>query len=274
MHLVSPGVVTTLAAVALQEDRDQRRIRELLDSPDLRHVFVIVDEIGGDAPARVEDLVQHMPRLDPVFGKITVSQGIVIDPKHPDKATVFALVMNEQEIQRFKAKLLDDFPSQLDEQKTPDPTVVTQLSGIGQIAVFPGTRATELAALPSKDVPKTALKTPSPPKRSPAPPELVLTNSPEFDGLRVPVVPRRPPPSSDTPTIARSSSNPERSESSFSPDAPDPFITPSLVSSSEVDPADDPQISDRNLPQKTPRPHQSIVLVWVTSRDSATKGRH
>ncbi len=32
--------------------------------------------------------------LDPFSAKITVSQGIVIDPrKHPNQATVFALVM-------------------------------------------------------------------------------------------------------------------------------------------------------------------------------------
>jgi hypothetical protein len=254
----------------LQADLEQRRIRELLDSPELKQVFVVVDEIGGDMPGRVEDLVRRTPRIDPVFGKITVTQGIVIDPKHPNEATVFALVMDQREVEQFRNQLKQDFPTQF-EETAPDPSVVTQLSGIGQVAVLSGTRATELAPTPASEAPKTALRTPRTPEKR----EVVVRNSPEFDGLPVRVVDPRPPLSAENPAVAKSS--PER-ESSAPPASSDTSKDASgSTALAQVEPSAESTRAGASTVRSSHDAGQrptSIVLVWVTSRDPSRKGRH
>jgi anti-sigma factor RsiW len=118
-------------------------IRALLDSPQLRRVFIVTDVIGGDSSGRVEELVQRTPRTEARYGRITVSQGIVIDPLHPQKATVFALVLNEQELKLFQKKLEQRFPQQVEEAEA-DSIVVGQLAEAGQVAVLEGTPASEV----------------------------------------------------------------------------------------------------------------------------------
>ena len=125
---------------AKAREADQEHIRKLLDSPNLHRVFIVTDVIGGDASERVDSLLQQTPRGEPRYGRITVSQGIVIDPKHPDQATVFALVMNEQELRQLREKLEETFPDDF-EESIAEPGVVTQLADIGQVAVLSGTAA-------------------------------------------------------------------------------------------------------------------------------------
>jgi hypothetical protein len=122
---------------------ESETIREMLDNPHLRRVFIVTDVIGGEARSQVEDLVQTTPRTEASFAKIIVSQGIIIDPRHPNEATVFALVMNDQEQRLFQKKLEQSFPQRVQEVGA-DPVLVTQLTNIGQVAVLPGTRASEV----------------------------------------------------------------------------------------------------------------------------------
>jgi len=253
----------------LQNDRELMRIRKLLDSPDLKHVFVVVDEIGGDLPGRVEGLVRDTARLDPLFGKITVSQGIVIDPKHPNEATVFALVMDQDEVEQFRNRLKLDFPTQF-EETSPDPVVVTQLSGIGQVAVSSGPRATALSPPPAKGDLKTALRT-RPPSKNQA---VIYRPSPEFDGIPVPEVPPQPPVSSDD--LAATKPSPERESSGLrSSPAKSMDPTASLLVAKEdaasvTTPGNPPNLQS---PDKARQRPTSVVLVWVTTRDPVQKGR-
>ena len=137
----------------------------LLDSPRLRRVFIVTDVIGGDTPDRVEDLVQKTPRTEARYGRITVSQGIVIDPLHPQKATVFALVLNEQELRNFQKKLEQSFPQRVEDAEA-DPIVVGQLAEVGHLAVLQGTPASEVF-IPRDVLPRIAFRS-DPTRQQPA----------------------------------------------------------------------------------------------------------
>jgi len=143
--------------VAEDQSREAEKIRQMLDSPHLTRTFIVLDVQGGATRDRVEELVQKTPRTEAAYGRITVSQGIVIDPRHPNEATVFALVLNEQELRHFQKKLEQSFPERV-EDAAPDPGVVTQLADIGQVAVLPGSPATEVV-IPSELSPRVALRT-------------------------------------------------------------------------------------------------------------------
>jgi len=144
---------------AARKQRDAaaaNEIRALLDSPRLRRVFIVTDVIGGDTPGRVEELVKTSPRTEARYGRITVSQGIVIDPLHPQKATVFALVLNEQELKLFQKKLEQKFPQRVEDAEA-DSIVVGQLAEAGQLAVLQGTPASEVF-IPRDALPPNAFR--------------------------------------------------------------------------------------------------------------------
>jgi hypothetical protein len=132
------------------------RVRALLESPRLRRVLIVTDIIGEGTLDRVEELVQKTPRTEAAYGRITVSQGIVIDPLHPNEATVFALVMNDQELNNFRKKLEQAFPKGVDDVEA-DPVVAAQLEEIGGLAVLPGTPASSVV-IPSTVSPRIALR--------------------------------------------------------------------------------------------------------------------
>jgi hypothetical protein len=125
---------------AENQQREADALRDMLDNPRLRRILFVTDLLGGAADSRVEELVQKTPRTEATYARITVSQGIVIDPLHPNEATVFALVMNEQELRNFRKTLEQSFPQHVEEASA-DPFLVTQLSDMGQVALRPGTRA-------------------------------------------------------------------------------------------------------------------------------------
>ena len=58
-------------------------VREYLDNPQLRRIFLVSDLEDGSAEQRVASVVEQTTRFN--FYKITISQGIVIDPRHPDR---------------------------------------------------------------------------------------------------------------------------------------------------------------------------------------------
>jgi hypothetical protein len=130
------------------------QILALLDSPRLRRIFFVTDVIGDGTSERVEELVQKTPRTEAKYGRITVSQGIVIDPLHPNEATVFAMVLNEQELRHFQTKLEQSFPERVEDAEA-DPIVVAQLAEAGQVAVLPGTPASEVV-IPRDGSPRIA----------------------------------------------------------------------------------------------------------------------
>ena len=153
-----PGLTPRPAAVVRKRDdvAAGEEFRAMLDSPRLRRVFLVTDIIGEGTPDRVGELVQKTPRTDASYGRIIVSQGIVIDPLHPNEATVFALVMNEQELGHLRRRLEQSFPQRVEEAEA-DPIVVAQLAEVGQVAVMRGTPASSVV-IPGDVSPQIALR--------------------------------------------------------------------------------------------------------------------
>jgi hypothetical protein len=235
----------TEPARATDPDHDPQHIRDYLDSPRLHRVFFVTDVLGGDAGDRVNALVQRTPRTEPVYGRISVGPEIVIDPKHPNKAEVFALMLRDDELPRFKLRLTQAFPDAV-EEADPDPIVITQLSEIGQLAVltdpadpavvFPETPATIALRDSRKDQPRPLLKNPI--VLDPAD----LNSSDPFAQARVREMIRGPSNVQENPT-------PEQERSGR-------FPTRSLPTPNETPPA----VVDAG--------RSSIVLVWVTTGET------
>ncbi|MGC8638334.1 MAG: anti-sigma factor family protein [Isosphaeraceae bacterium] len=118
------------------ETLDQRRLRSLIDDPRLQRVFLVTDQLGGpaDAEKQVASLVERTTRHD--YFKITISQGIVIDPLHPDRAVVFAVVLDESELTSFRKGLKDQFQERVQDHEV-DPAIALQLADIGQVVSLP-----------------------------------------------------------------------------------------------------------------------------------------
>jgi len=129
-----PGAILSARAEQATAADDQERVRKLLDDPHLRRVFLVADQLGQPAEQQVASLVERTTHRD--YFKITVAQGIVIDPGHPDKATVFAVVLDENELGPFRDRLKQAFSDRLQEEDV-HPAVAMQLAEIGQVVAFP-----------------------------------------------------------------------------------------------------------------------------------------
>lgn len=242
----------TLDVAEIRRDRDLATVRNLLDNPELTRIFVVVDVIGGNAGDRVNKLVHDAPRLDPAYGRITVSQGIVIDPKHPNRATVFALVADDREMKHLRDTLNHEFPDAVREEPA-DPSFVTRLSGIGDVALLSGTRATELLNPAEVPVPG-ALALAESTKTGPSP----TVPSDEFPEHVVREADPTPP---DAPA------DPHR-ELSGPPDAVRRGAEP--AGQGLVAKADAPRLRPRDA--ASPR-KPAVVLVWVTTPAAAIHQR-
>jgi anti-sigma factor RsiW len=112
---------------------DLELARRMLDNPAERRFFLIKNGADGKAQQQVASVVERTTRFG--YFKITVSQGIVIDPRHPDQATVFALLVNPKDLGRLRDQLKAVVPDVMD--GTPaDPAIVTQLADIGHVQEF------------------------------------------------------------------------------------------------------------------------------------------
>jgi hypothetical protein len=126
----------TAEAVALDMSSsydDQQLARRMLDSPVERRRFVVRNGADGKTQQQVASVVERTSRFG--FFKITVSQGIVIDPRHPDEATVFALLVSPKELGRLRDQLKNAIPDAVEESHA-DSEIVTQLADIGRVKQF------------------------------------------------------------------------------------------------------------------------------------------
>ena len=115
------------------QGNEAARLRALLDNPHLRRTFFVTDQIDQPALKNVASVVEQTTRDD--YFKITIAQGIVIDPRHPDQATVFALVLDESELATLRGRLQNAFKDHVREDGV-DPGVAALLTDIGQVASF------------------------------------------------------------------------------------------------------------------------------------------
>jgi hypothetical protein len=131
---------------ALQKDLEVSR--GLLDNPNKRRFFLVKNGHDGNAEQQVASIVERTTRFN--FCKITVSQGIVIDPRHPDRATVFAFLVNPNEVDRVLDQLKAVLPDAIEESPA-DPAIVTQLADISQVKVSPPAPLAEVM-IPREDL--------------------------------------------------------------------------------------------------------------------------
>jgi hypothetical protein len=106
----------------------------------------VADQIGRPAEEQVASIVERTTHRD--YFKITVSQGIVIDPRHPERATVFAVVLDENELEPFRDRLKQTFSDRVQEDDI-NPAVAMQLADIGQVVSFRANPVGDLRILPS-----------------------------------------------------------------------------------------------------------------------------
>jgi hypothetical protein len=216
------------------EDDERERVRGLLDNPNLTKVFLLTDVLGGDAGGRVGKMLEKTPRRNPGFGRITLSQGIVFDREHPGEATVFAVVMDDDELRQFRADLAGAFPAGVKETES-TPSLVTQLGDVGQVAVLNGTPVGELI---ESDVPTRALR--SEPAKNHAEGSRLVAEAPAFEA---------PPDADEGRRSIVGVASADRRDGS--------------------PPAErvEPQPADRERPgSRRSGPAPSVVLVWVSAR--------
>jgi hypothetical protein len=109
------------------------QLTALLDNKNLRQIFVVSNQKDGRTRERVASLVEQTTRFD--FFTITIAQGVVIDPLHPEDATVFAMIVNPAELQNLRQQLEASLAGDV-EERAAQPEIVTQLADIGQVKSF------------------------------------------------------------------------------------------------------------------------------------------
>jgi anti-sigma factor RsiW len=148
-----PLVLSSALPHVAPAPRDLEQVRQLLDSPSLRRVFFVRNGKGGKSEQRVASVIERTTRYG--FFKLTIAQGIVIDPRHPEEATVFALVVDPMEADSLRDQIRVALEEPIEETAV-DPGIVTQLVDIGQVQGFPPSPLADVL-IPREDL---ALRTP------------------------------------------------------------------------------------------------------------------
>ena len=107
-----------------------RTSAEYLDHPNLRQIFLVNDPGDGSDERRVADIVEKTTRFN--YYKITVAHGVMIDPRHPDEATVFALVVAPNDLEGLRNRLRAALRDRMEVEEA-RPEVVTRLADLGQV---------------------------------------------------------------------------------------------------------------------------------------------
>lgn len=257
----SPASPTTADLAHDSEAPDLQRVRQLLDSPHLRRIFLVTDVLEEPAQKEVASVVEQSTRYD--YFKITVAQGIVIDPRHPERASVFALVLDESELDQFRHRLTKAFPQKVKEDDVVS-GLVTQLADIGQVVSFPSHPVADVI-IPRQQV---AIRTPEIAGRAQTPrstpPLPSASGQPTLEQERsAPVLPltiNAPEKSTGAhanlspPTHTAGQSDDRTPSPSLSAHAATPRPTPA---SNEPTPRRSPALSSG------PDPRPVVVLVWI-----------
>jgi hypothetical protein len=163
----TPGVVEPKVAsskpVLLDEPREldaRRSIAGMLEQPHVRRIRIVTDVLG--ASDKVKDLIDQDARKNPEFARITISEEIVIDPEFAESAEVFAVPMVERDRRAFVTQLSRSFPTMVEESDETSPDLVTQLTEVGQVALFSGTKAAPLVDPPHDLTPFIANRSETP----------------------------------------------------------------------------------------------------------------
>jgi hypothetical protein len=141
-----PAISKTVTLNETRELDARRVIAGMLEQPHVRRIRIVTDVV--DASDKVKNLIHKDGRLNPEFGRITICQDIVIDPEMADAVEVFAVPMDERDRRAFVGQLARSFPDLVEETEETRPELVTQLTEVGQVALFRGTEAAPLVDPP------------------------------------------------------------------------------------------------------------------------------
>lgn len=108
---------------------------------------LIVTDVLDRTSEQVRTLIEQDAAREPEFGRITLAQGIVIDPDQPGQAEVYSVVMSQASTEPFLRQLARAFPDVRIEPEAA-PATVSHLTEVGQVAVFSGVRPAPLGAPP------------------------------------------------------------------------------------------------------------------------------
>ena len=124
-------------------DRELQNVRRLLDSPNLQKVFIITDLANGHAAHDVSKMLQTIPRKHARYVRLEVGPDVAIDARHPGEASVFAVVVDENEERSLRKALRSDYPFEF-EETTARPEPVTLLADVGQVRILEGTPVADI----------------------------------------------------------------------------------------------------------------------------------
>lgn len=135
----------TLAPGAEERLRDAQRenVRRLLDSPNLRTVFHVADVQHGKTTRLVSQALSQLPRKYPTFVRLDVAADASLDDTRPGATAVFALVVDDTELQTIRDRLRGEFPFQF-EEAAPRPERVTLLADVGEESFLKGTAVADI----------------------------------------------------------------------------------------------------------------------------------
>jgi hypothetical protein len=143
-------------ASEIQNERERQRLLSYLDDPTVRRIFVTGDNLESTASG-VDEFVKNAPRQTPLYGRITVNEGILVDADRPGEAIVFILVMDEGEVSDLRRRIERKIPFIVSEEASTPASVATLLADIGQVDVVYGSPLQQPKPLPRELVDRPAV---------------------------------------------------------------------------------------------------------------------
>ena len=128
---------------------DAEHVRQFLDSPGLKRIFWVESGRRRDCETLVSSVVERTTPFD--FFKLSLAEGILLDSRHREEATIIAFVASPALLERFHAQIAEALPGLVHQDDALDPAVVTQLAEIDRIQSFPPAPVSEV------EIPREAL---------------------------------------------------------------------------------------------------------------------
>src|SRR5262249_19224397 len=142
------GSLTLIDKAERDRLAEQERVRPLFERRDVRRIVLLTDSLDSPSLGRVEDALRKTHRRYAEYGRISVAQGLIIDPEHPGEAIVFAVTADADELKQLVANLRDEFPDRVSPRtEAASPSLVALLTDVDRVALVPGTPAGRLTPL-------------------------------------------------------------------------------------------------------------------------------
>ncbi len=133
----------------------RRQVFGWTSRPGLRRVLIVLDVMDPTAGDRVNALLVESARKSPEFGRLTLAEGIVIDPEYPGGAEVFAALMDDSEREQFVGRASREFTGDglqvatIIDSPALDPGLGLRLAQVDALSVGTGRRAAGLVDPPA-----------------------------------------------------------------------------------------------------------------------------